>query len=257
VRGKDKALLQNKIYTPEISWFMNEREEIVCRASLWYFRRMAMLMALTGGLGLLFLYDGVFGYPAKNHIADLHEIFVKAAAGVTPAPLSGEKKRSEKRTRELEEARQAAAGGASWAGFAAARMLAEEEPERYSREEIDEQFFFAGLMGVVTAGIGIFWLTRRNRACRGDDVSIMFPGGNRIRYADILEIDLQKWDRGIGRLRYREGDGEERFAKVDDYKYSGTAAILKRALAKNPGIVLEGDPRWLEIAGVPPVREQA
>jgi hypothetical protein len=231
---------------------MTDTEVIVCRASVWYFRRVAMLMALTGVMGLLFLYDGLIGYPKKNHIADLHGVFVNFASGDRIDSHPGT--RSEKRERELDEARKAAREGASWAGFAASRMLAEEVPKRFTPEEIKEQFFFASLMAVVTAGLGIFWILRRNRVFQGGESSLVFPNGKRVRFDEILEINLRKWDRGIAILRYMGSDGEARVAKVDDYKYSGTGAILKRAMVKNPEIALEGDPRWLEVSAIPEAR---
>lgn len=233
---------------------LKEREAIVCRPSLYYFRRMAMLMALAAGLGLLFLYDGLIGYPVKNHLADLHEVF-------EPRPVRGplevvpeQPERTQARESELTATRDAALAGTSWATYAAARGLGDGEPKRYRPDQIEEQFFFALLMAAVTAGLALFWLSRRNRIFQANDTALVFPNGREVPFAEILEIDLGKWDRGMARLRYSGKKGEERIAKVDDYHYTGTTALLKRALEKNPEIALIGDPRWLDRADPPQVK---
>jgi len=224
---------------------MND-EILVCPVSKWYLRRLAMLVALTGGLGLYFLYDGSIGYPKKNHLADLHEIFEATSRGEAAGPFPDEGTRSEKQRKELEAARRAARDGASWAGFAAERMLSESAPKRYSEGEIREQFRFAILMALIALAIAAFGASRRKRAFRADAEGISFPDGKRIAYAEMLEIDLRKWDRGVAKVRYSAPEGEERVAKIDDYKYAGTTAILKRARETNPAIGIEGDLRWLE-----------
>ena len=62
---------------------MND-EVTFCRPSTWFFRRIGILIALTGGLGLFFLYDGMIGYPKKNFTVDLYEAF-EAAGMQTPS----------------------------------------------------------------------------------------------------------------------------------------------------------------------------
>ena len=48
---------------------------LVIGPSTWFYRRIGILMLLTGGLGLYFLYDGAIGYPKKNFTVDLHDAF--------------------------------------------------------------------------------------------------------------------------------------------------------------------------------------
>ena len=221
-----------------------ELDEIVCPLSKWYFRRIGMLLALTGGLGLYFLYDGAIGYPKKNHVADLYEAFDAVSKGRSwepedPAALTEEQKE------EIEEARQAAEGGATWAGFAADRLLPEKEPKRYTEADIREQFHFAILMGVICVGLGAFVFARRKKAVRADGEVITLPGGEKIPFLLVRKLDLAKWDRGVAVVTCATESGDEKTVKIDDYKFQGTDAILKRLLEKNESVELAGDRRWL------------
>ncbi len=225
---------------------MERTDPIVCRTSPWFFKRMLLLMALTGGLSAFFLYDGLFGYPRKNHIADLHGAFEAVAEGKTTLPPEAMAGKSEERRRELEEAFEAARSGAAWAGFAAARRLPEKEPKRYAESEIREQFHFAAGMFAVTLVIGGVAVARRRRTLRADGEAIHLPSGLRIPFDAIVRIDLQRWDRGIGKVVHRSESGGESVAKIDDYIYAGSGKVLQRARQRNPSIAVEGDPRWLE-----------
>jgi len=61
----------------------------------------------------------------------------------------------------------------------------------------------------------------------------------------VTKIDLEKFDRGVGRLHYLTEGGEEDVQKVDDYKYAGCSAMLRRVREVNPAVEIEGDERWL------------
>lgn len=225
---------------------METTDTIVCRTSPWFFRRMLLLIALTAGLSVFFLYDGLFGYPKKNHLADLHAVFDEAGKGKAPQSPEAMAGKSSEQRRELEQAIEAARSGATWAGFAAARRLPEKEPKRYTEAEIRGQFHFAIGMFVVALVIGGIAASRRNRAVRADAEAVHLPSGVRIPFEAILRIDLTRWDRGIGRIVHRSESGEERVAKIDDYIHAGSGKVLQRARERNPGIEIEGDSRWIE-----------
>lgn len=50
---------------------------LVCRVTAWYFRRMGILGGMLLLMGLYFLYDGKYGYPKANGIAERKEWFEK------------------------------------------------------------------------------------------------------------------------------------------------------------------------------------
>lgn len=54
---------------------MAASDEIVCKIAFWFYRRMALIMALLVLGGLWFLYDGKIGWPKKNIVALAKEGF--------------------------------------------------------------------------------------------------------------------------------------------------------------------------------------
>src|SRR5690606_402912 len=50
---------------------------IICRVTRWYFRRMGMLAGLFLVFGLVFLYDGLWGYPKSVEIANKEKWFTE------------------------------------------------------------------------------------------------------------------------------------------------------------------------------------
>lgn len=225
-----------------------ESEAAVCRVSTWFYRRMGMLILLTGGLGLFFLYDGKIGYPKKNFTVSLYESFEAGQDG-TPfdrAAFANENLSGEQLS-ELEKAHLAGQEGATWAGFAADRMLPEKVPERYSAADIEEQFRFAIIMGVIALAIFLFCLWQRTRVYRYDSEKVSLPNGEVHPFSAFRHLDLSKWDRGIARITSRAAEGsEEKSLRFDDYKYSGIGALLLRVCEVCPDLEIEGDRRWLE-----------
>jgi len=230
-------------------------EKLEFRVSPWFYRRLGLLILLTGGLGLYFLYDGAIGYPKKNFTVDLHEAFEAGRAGqdwreaVDMDAVTGEERRQ-----QLREAHRAGREGGAWAGFAAELSLPEKVPERYSEAEIREQFHFAVLMGIVSLGIVGYGLLQRRRVFRCEAGRLVPPRGGAVRFERVERIDLRKWDRGLGWLHYRDDEGEERKLKLDDYKFSGLGEMLARLVEENPEVEVEGDRRWLS-AGDPAEEE--
>jgi len=235
---------------------MNEETEqpdqiIVCPLSRWYYGRVALLIALSAGLGLYFLYDGAIGYPKKNRSVDLYEAFEAAKKGEDWQLQEGSREEVDaEHLAEIEKARQAGRDGVSWAGFAAERRLPEKAPERFTPEQIRQQFHFAIGLGVFALLGGLFVLLVRGRALRCDAASLTLPNGQRIAFSEVVAIDLRKWDKGLGRLTYRDGKNGgsgagEKHARIDDYKFAGSAQIMRRICQENPEVTIEGDRRWL------------
>jgi len=229
----------------------------VCRVSSWFFRRMAMLILLTGGLGFYFLYDGMVGYPKKNFTVSLYESFESGQDGKNfdPAAFSSENLDTEKLD-ELKKANEAGQSGATWAGFAADRMLPEKVPERYTEADIEEQFRFAVIMGVVALVILGFCLWQRTRKYLYDEVKLVTPSGKTFQYARFQMINLERWDRGIALLSWEEEGEGSKLLKLDDYKYDGIGKLLLKLSDSIPEIEIKGDRRWLEATAAGEVNSQ-
>lgn len=223
---------------------MND-EVTFCRPSTWFFRRIGILIALTGGLGLFFLYDGMIGYPKKNFTVDLYEAFEAARVTSSDSGFAyDESAYSAEQLEELKKATVAGREGGTWAGFAADRLLSEKIPERYTEADIREQFHFAILMGVISLGIVGFLLWHRRRSFSYGETSLTTPAGKVISFADVTALDIRRWDRGIGLLSYEE-EKELLRLKIDDYRYDGITEMLKKICAANDLVKIEGDRRWL------------
>lgn len=238
---------------------MNEitAQTVTCPLSRWYYGRAALLIALSAGLGLYFLFDGAVGYPNKNRSVDLYEAFDAEKRGQDWQPQTdAEGSIAADHLAEIEKARQAGRDGVSWAGFAADRRLPEKAPERFTAEQIHQQYHIAIALGVFALLGGLFLLLVRGRTLRCDADSLTLPSGRRIPFSQVVSIDLRKWHKGFGRLTYRDenhraqasevndGRGAQR-VRIDDYKYAGSAEILRRVCQQNPDVTIEGDRRWL------------
>jgi len=142
-----------------------------------------MLVALVAGLGLFFLYDGLIGYPKKNFKVDLYEAFEAGRTGASYPGESGSANEFDaEQLKELDKAQSAGRDGATWAGFAAERMMPEKVPERYTKGDIREQFVCAIVMGGLVIVIGVFLLRQRGRVFRYGPDALTTPAGETISF---------------------------------------------------------------------------
>lgn len=215
-------------------------EPILCRVTSWYYRRMGMLAGLFLVFGLVFLYDGVWGYPKVVAIAQEKEKFMKEFL-----PSFEAAKKEGRMEQWLADAKAkgmpTGVDGDSprWKSYAAKNGW-EEEPKLYSQREIDEQFYYAYgcLAGALIAGFLI--LLNRGKVLRGEADHWVTPEGLQIRYADVFRVDKRKWEhKGLAYAWYRKQGGAEKRAVFDDLKYGGTDKILERLLACFSGELIE------------------
>ncbi|NNE91469.1 MAG: hypothetical protein HKN23_07465 [Verrucomicrobiales bacterium] len=202
--------------------------------SPWFVRRIGLMIALVTGLGLYFFYDGWIGYPKKNFNAALFAAFETGKSGDAGLPDPSAfhlADFSEAQSEALNQAIQSGRKGETWSRFAASRHLAAEEPKILTAKEIRDQFFYGALMGIIAAGLAIYLLRERKKTLSADESGIRFPAGNRLKFAEISQLDLRKWDRGIAFVKA----GATR-AKIDDYKYTGAGEIVNRLQAENPDL---------------------
>lgn len=82
-----------------------------------------------------------------------------------------------------------------------------------------------GCLLVVT--VVLYRLVRaRGRTLQADDADFVTVEGLRVPYADIVGIDLRRWQsKSIARVRFRHGRGQ-RTTDIDDWIYRGGDAVL-------------------------------
>ncbi|MHB1081217.1 MAG: hypothetical protein ACYC67_17605 [Prosthecobacter sp.] len=215
-------------------------EPIVCRVTSWYYRRMGMLGGLFLIFGLVFLHDGVRGYPQELVIAQEKEKFMKE---FLPSFEAAKKEGRLPQWMEDAKARGMPTGvdgdSPRWKSYAAKKGWPE-EPKLYSEREIAEQFYYGYgcLAGALITGILI--LRNRGKVLLGEADHWVSPEGGAIRYADVFRVDKRKWEhKGLAYAWYRTQGGAEKRVVFDDLKYGGADKVLARLLASFSGELIE------------------
>ena len=215
-------------------------EPIRCCITRWYYRRMGMLAGLCLIFGLVFLYDGLWGYPKGVVIAQKMEWFKKEFL-----PSFEAAKKGGGMAQWIEDAKaQGLPTGVDgepprWKSYAAQNGWPE-EPKHYSDHEIAEQFYFAyGCFAAAVIAV-ILILLNRGKVLRGETDHWVTPEGVQIRYADVFRVDKRKWEhKGLAYAWYRVRGGAEKRAVIDDLKYGGAEQILERLLSRFSGELIE------------------
>lgn len=215
-------------------------EPILCRVTTWYYRRMGMLAALFLIFGLVFLHDGVRGYPKELAIAQEKEKFMKE---FLPSFEAAKKEGRLPQWMEDAKARGMPTGvdgdSPRWKSYAAKKGWPE-EPKLFSDREIAEQFYYGYgcLAGALIAGIVI--LRNRGKVLLGEADHWVSPEGVPIRYADVFRVDKRKWEhKGLAYAWYRTQAGAEKREVFDDLKFGGADKVLERLLASFSGELIE------------------
>lgn len=210
-------------------------EQIVCRTTRWYLKRMGLMFLLVAGMGGWFLYDGLVTYPKKIAIYSEYEVFQEREEAY-------EKFRGEGRLAE-------------WNAFAASKGWPEGEPtpwRDYSKEkgwplkpdkrvpgDEVEQIYWAGGMAVLALGILGTFLLNRNRVLTADGESFTTPSGTRIPFNAVHKVDKRKWKhKGLAYAFYKD-DGSSGKAVIDDLKYDGAERVLDRLLSNFEGELID------------------
>lgn len=218
-------------------------EPLVCRVTAWYYRRMGILTAMLLLMGLYFLYDGRYGYPAANAVADQKDWFEQELLkGYDEAKASG---RLEAWTTDA-QAKGWPVGkngeAPRWVSYAAAKGWPE-KPHRYTEREIREQFWWGGGTLVAALAVAGLLLANRGKVLRAGADHWLTPEGQRIAFADVFKIDKRPWDqKGLAYAWHRTADGREKRAVIDDLKFAGAGQVLERLLANFRGELIEKAP---------------
>lgn len=201
-----------------------EAEPIVCRVTPWYHKRRIAMLLMLFGFAAAFFYDWRIGYPLKK----------EAAAAWNALPEA---------TREREYEVLARDNG--W-------------PEKIDGHKdwdyaIKEQLVCA----LIALGGGTLLLLQYIRTVRSsltaDAVSFTPPSGRTVPFAAAYRIDRRKWDhKGLAYVFYKDDQGRERRAVIDDLVFGGAVKVLDRLQANFQGEVID-----LEKKEAPPAEETA
>lgn len=213
---------------------------VICRVTRWYFRRMGMLAGLFLVFGLMFLYDGISGYPKSVALAKKKEWFTGEFLTSFDAA---------KRDGKLEqwiadaEAKGLPTGSEGeppkWVSYAAKNGW-EEDPKLYTEREIAEQFWFGYGCLAGAAIVGVVLLLNGRKTLCGEADHWVTPEGVKIAYKDVFRIDKRKWEhKGLAYAWYRTAGGAEKRAVIDDLKFSSADQVLERLMKAFSGELIE------------------
>jgi hypothetical protein len=213
---------------------------ILCRVTPWYFRRMGMMAAMLAAFGLYFIYDGKFGYPAANQIADkktwFDEVVLKTfdearVAGKLDIWIESASRQGWPTGRDGEPPR--------WVSYAAQNGWPE-KPHRYTEKEIGDQFWWGGGTLLAAFYVGGLILLNKNKVLLGEEDHFISPEGKKVLFTEVFRVDKRPWDnKGLAYVWHRPGGGAEQRVIIDDLKYEGAVRVLEQLLANFKGELIE------------------
>jgi hypothetical protein len=223
---------------------------IICRVTPWYYRRMGMLAGLFLVFGLLFLHDGIWGYPKSVALAQKKEWFTTEFL-----PSFDKAKQEGRLDLWIADAKAKSLPTGSdgeppkWVTHAAENKW-EEDPKLYSDREIAEQFWvgYGCIAGALITGVVL--LLNRGKLLRAEADHWITPEGAKIAFAEVFRIDKRKWEhKGLAYAWYRTPAGAEKRAVIDDLKFAGADLVLTRLLSRFSGELIE------KVSAPPPAEE--
>lgn len=231
------------------------RDELRCRPTKWFFWRALMILLMFLVFLVLFLQDGLTGYREKNLQFYIYENFKSAGLQFQKmqqeGKLSAPKWQQYVASQECEFPKDASEilprdtqlpmpwpkslegnydlmvskGGQNaaiklWEAYAAERKWDSEPMDHpMNAGKIREQFYAAGVTGVLALFALFILLRTLGRSISVDDEALYTQDGKRIPYSDMLRIDKRNWDtKGLALIYYKDGDAEKK-AKIDGMVY--------------------------------------
>ena len=208
-------------------------DTIVCRTTSWYHKRRIAMLVMVFGFCIYFIYDWRVGYPQKRAAvaAWLEKKKELAGESVDPKDIDSAK------TKEID---------AAYARVAAERGL----PEEVDKKKLDlnhwdfqinyEQPGSAVVSGVLGLIMLFFYIRTTRSRLTADGESFTPPNGERVPFASAFRIDRRKWDhKGLAYVYYKDGEGKERRAVIDDLIYGGASKVLERLEANFKGEIID------------------
>jgi len=255
---------------------MSTPQEIVCQPTKWFLTRIILMLAMFGGFAFYFLYDWKIGYPEKNYTIAHYRAFVAAGKAEKDDPEAWKNWESyvKSQTIPFDKDRSIYPEGTDfeekWPDILADKEAMKEESDEglwkiYSGEkgwpqniDLDEdpkpaykikEQLYASIVCFCLAAVAIFFLIRtKGRNMRVNDEAYFAPGGARIAFSDMIEIDKRKWEtKGLATIKYKDSSGEEQKAKVDGMVYgqfkeeegAPAEALFQKILANFDGELIE------------------
>jgi len=190
-------------------------ELIVCRSTPWYHKRRIAMLLLVFGFSIAFFYDWSIRYPKHRE-------------------AQAENKRLIEEKGETE-------GAAAYAKVAEERdWPGKPDLSKDYDYAIKEQLFFGILTAVCGAVMLYFYIRTTRGTLTADADSFTTSSGRRVPFASAFRIDRRKWDhKGLAYVFYRDGDGREQRAVIDDLIYGGAVKVLDRLSANFKGEVID------------------
>jgi len=180
--------------------------------------RMGLVGLVCVGAGLWFLYDGLVTYPAQQEHARAFLEFEEQH------PDLGEK--------QLFDKWKEVAAQRGWpAGVAGTPVTPYKEPKK--EYDINGQFYFAGLAGLIGLTFLSKLLLNRSRWIEADDKGMRSSEKRELKYDQITALNKKQWqNKGIAKVFY-EVDGRKKKIVLDDcnYQRDTTNAILRHVEA--------------------------
>ena len=231
------------------------KDELKCKPTKWFFWRALMILLMFLVFFVLFLQDGLTGYREKNLQFYLYENF--KIAGLQFQKRQQEGNMTEPEWRQYASSQQcefpedasdilpkdtnlpmswpeslassydlmSSKGGQNgaiklWEEYAAERKW-DSEPMDHAMDagKIREQFYAAGVTGILVLFTIYVLLRTLGRSISVDEEALYTQNGKRIPYADMSRIDKRNWDtKGLALIYYNDG-GAEKKAKLDGMVY--------------------------------------
>lgn len=200
---------------------------------------MGMLAGLFLVFGLVFLYDGVWGYPESVALAQRKERFEKEfLPSFDKAKAEGRLEQWIAHTKAQGMPTGVEGEPPKWVSYAAQNGW-EESPKLYSEREIAEQFTYAYGCFAGAVIVTIILLMNRGKVLRAEADHWVTPEGTRILFADVFRVDKRKWEhKGLAYAWHKQG-GAEKKAVIDDLKFGGAEKVLERLLSRFNGELIE------------------
>jgi hypothetical protein len=231
------------------------KDELKCKPTKWFFWRALMILLMFVVFLVLFLQDGLTGYREKNLQFYIYENFKKA--GMQFQKMQQEGDLNEADWREFSGSQQcelpedaiavlprdtylpvpwpesltdgydlmSSKGGQNggiklWEEYAAERKWDSEPMDHpMGAGKIREQFYAAGVTGLLALFALYVLLRTIGRSISVDEEALYTQNGKRIPYSDMLRIDKRNWDtKGLALIYYKDGSVEKK-AKLDGMVY--------------------------------------
>jgi len=231
------------------------KDELKCRPTKWFVWRAFMILLMLVVFLVLFLQDGLTGYREKNLQFYIYENF--KSAGLQFQKMQEDSGFSEPQWKQYASSQQCefpedadailpqdtslpmawpeslaasyelmfSKGGQNgaiklWEEYAAERKWDSEPMDHpMNAGKIREQFYAAGVTGVLALITLYFLLRTLRRSISVDEEALYTQDGKRIPYADMLRIDKRNWDsKGLALVYYNDGDVEKK-TKLDGMVY--------------------------------------